>query len=173
MKIILPNKIMLILSPILFLALFCPRISAKEPDLRPLEPIVAEHIKNTKKDPSELAYISARGAALYTALSGYIYKNPRNENDKKLSDDLFNKALIYSESSTICGLISKKTEEATLNQIKILVQTYGEMIIASKQLNNQVISPAISADMNALTLIEPTIVSIVLDSGKNEKSKSK
>ncbi|MBI3886024.1 MAG: hypothetical protein HY302_09890 [Opitutae bacterium] len=138
-------------------------LMAEELPLRPLEPIVSELTKSEKPDVSELAYVSARGAALFTALSSYVDSNAAGERDKKLANDLLREALPFFQVAVLMGLEAKKTKEATESQIKILIEAYSQMMIRSKQLNNEIASPAVTKDLAALKLIEPVVQTIAAE----------
>lgn len=146
-------------------------LHAEELSLKPLEPIITEFRKSEDPDLSELAYISARGASLFIAFSGYIDENSRGDKDKALATKFSEKADAYYKVAVILGPKSKKTKEATDEQIKILAQIYVKMMVASKQLNNEIASPAITKDMDALKLIEPVIFGLVAEI-KNQSSEA-
>jgi hypothetical protein len=137
-----------------------PVLHAEELTLKPLEPIIAEFNKNDNPDISQLAYVSARGGALFLAMSGYIEENSRGEKDNALAKKLSEKADAYYKVAVILGSRSKKTKDATDGQMRILTETYVKMMVASKQLNNEIASPAITKDMDALKSIEPVILEL-------------
>jgi hypothetical protein len=68
-----------------------------------------------------------------------------------------------------CGLKTNKTEDAILAQVKLLMDTYSAMMIKSKQLNNEIMSPAIQKDMEALKLIAPIVDGILEEENKAKK----
>jgi len=150
-------------------------LHAEELTLKPLEPIIKELIESPNPDPSELAYASARGAALFLALSAYIEANPRTDgSDKQIVLNFKTLWLAYFRVASSLGRSFSKTEDATAEQLKILSETYAKMIIASKQLNNEIFSPAIRKDIAALKLIEPTVLKIAGDlEGRSSKAQPK
>lgn len=152
-----------------------PSLHAEELALKPLEPIIKELIESPNPDPSELAYASARGAALFLALSAYIEANPRSDgSDKQIVVNFKTLWMAYFRVASILGRSFSKTEDATVEQVKILSETYAKKIVASKQLNNEIFSPAIRKDIAALKLIESTVLEISGNvDGRSAKPQSK
>ncbi|HEY0969255.1 MAG TPA: hypothetical protein VGD88_17810 [Opitutaceae bacterium] len=133
-------------------------VRAEELQLKPLAPTIERLEKSQDPDPSELAYVAARGAALFVAMSGYLNKNAADDRDRKISDDLFEKAKPYYVSAQIIGTSTGKTKETVDQQIKLIVDAYSVMMVKSKQLNNTIVSPQIESDMEALKRLETTFV---------------
>jgi hypothetical protein len=150
-------------------------LQAEELNLKPLEPIVAEFTKSKSPDLNEFAYVSARGAALFLALSAYIEANPRPDGaDKQFVTNFKEKGMAYFLVAVIVGKKFSKTDEATVEQVQILLETYAKMIVASKQLNNEIVSPAIRKDIEALKQIEALVLEMAADfEKKSSKAPSK
>lgn len=133
-------------------------LRAEELALRPLEPIVAEFLKSEGKDLSELAYICSRGTALFMSYSLYIEANSAGAKDDAIAKKLSEKATPFLSVALILSQLPKKSKEASLQQIQLLTETYAKMMVASKQLNNEIMSPALKKDLDALELIEPAVL---------------
>lgn len=150
---------------------FTSSLHAEELTLKPLEPIVSELTKGGNPDLNELAYVSARGAALFMALSTYIEANPRSDGtDKPIVKNLHEKGMAYFGVAVVIGRMFSKTEDATAAQIQLLAETYTKMIVKSKQLNNEIASPAIKKDVEALKLIEAVVMGLATDFDKKSRT---
>lgn len=146
---------------------------AEELKLRLLKPIITQLTESKNPDISELGYVAARGAALFTALAGHIDANAANERDKKIAEDLQKRAVPYWQVAMACGLMTKKSTENSNEQVKLLFNTYTAMIRRSKQLNNEILSPAILEDMEALKSIESLVADFADTVEKSAGAKKK
>ena len=125
--------------------------------LKDLGPTVDELLKSSKSDTSELAYVSARGSALLLAISKYLDENPGRDADAKLSKDMMLNAHRYAIFSVWFGLKAGKSVKNSEAQIKMLLDIYETEMIRSKQLNNKILSPAISRDLENIERIAPLV----------------
>jgi len=148
-----------------------PVAAEEELKLRLLKPIIAQLERSSEPDMSEFQYVAARGAALFTALSGYITENAVNDRDREMAQDMQKRGVSYYQVALTSGLMTKKSTEKTNEQIKLLLETYSKMIVKSKQLNNEILSPAILEDIEALKTIESTIMQLAETAGKGAQAK--
>lgn len=148
-----------------------PVAAEEELKLRSLKPIIAQLERNSEPDMSEFQYVAARGAALFMALSGYITENAANDRDRKMAQDIQMRGVPYYQVALTSGLMTKKSTEKTNEQIKLLLETYLNMIVKSKQLNNELLSPAILEDLEALKAIESTIMQLAETAEKGAQAK--
>ncbi len=125
--------------------------------LKDLGPTVDELVKLGYSDASELAYVSARGSALFIAISKYLDENPGGERDVKQSKDMMLNAHRYAIFSSWFGLKAGKSVNNSEAQIKMLLDIYVTEMIRSKQLNNEVLSSAIRRDLKDVERIAPLV----------------
>lgn len=130
--------------------------SANELKLEPLRKYVDEITKNGNSDVSQLAYVGTRCAALFTALSGYVNENPRDDKDRELAEKLLARALPYFQVSMFLNMTANKmSQDAADTQMKLLIGRYSALMGESKQLNNEIMSPFVLAEMDAANYVRP------------------
>jgi hypothetical protein len=123
-------------------------------ELRRLKPLIDELVNAKHPDVGELAYANARGSAVFAAISMYLKENAQREQDRELSEQFAGKAVMFIEVASLLGEMTGKSKEATREQVKGLARNYLERMIASKQLNNEIITPEIREDMEAVKALE-------------------
>lgn len=129
--------------------------------LKDIGPTVDAILGDEKFDESELAYIGARGAALFVAISKWLDENPGDERDKELSIKLMERAHPFFAIAHLFGARTGKSEANIDAQISSLLEIYVREMARSKQLNNETLSAPISRDMKALERVAPLINELV------------
>ncbi len=137
--------------PLLFFAfsLFANLGYAEEAKMLPLSQII-ERLDTEKPDPSEIAYIGIRCAALWTVIGGIFDEGARNEKEKEIAKRALKKGGVFLfVGSVFDKRFNKKSDEALQKQMLMFAKIYGESIKENKLLNNSIFSPMISDEIDA------------------------
>lgn len=137
-----------------------PPVVCEEARLRPLSHIIKALTDAEKPELSEFAYISARGAGLYAALSAIIKASPRNDKEKKLAESYFALSHKHFQVAMVAGMRANQDLESTKAQVKLFFDNYTAMAVKSRQEDNEIFSPEILADLDALKEIQPNILAL-------------
>lgn len=138
--------------------------------LKDIGPSVDAILGGEKVDESELAYVGARGAALFVAISKWLDENPGSERDKEMSKKLMERAHPFFVIAHLFGTRTGKSKSNIDSQVASLLETYVREMVRSKQLNNEILSAPISRDMKALERVAPLVNELVRSLEKSREA---
>jgi hypothetical protein len=158
-----------------FTLIVSPNLRGEEPfPLRDITETVDDLLGPNEIDLSELAYVSARGMALYSTVAIFLNEwAVQGRGDKKVASNLESAVEKFHKVARVIGLKTGKSEKAILEQIVLLSEIYAKEMVRSKQLNNEIMSPVIKRDMQAISKAAPLLVGfadeLTSDSTKEKK----
>ncbi len=145
---------------------------ASEPfPLKELAPSVDTLLSSENPDHSELAYIAARGTALYFSVA-MVFEESGNggERDKNVIATMKEQSEQFFKVAVMSGLISKMTQDSIKERIQTLMEVYMKEMAQSKKLNNQYFSPVILKDTESLRKIQPLVARLSGEIAKASKN---
>lgn len=142
--------------------------------LKDLNPVIQTLLKSEKPDFSEMAYVAARGAALYTNMAAVFEENGNHDaKDKQLAANLKSIADKYFRVMVFTATKTGKSATALQDQITVLTKAYSTEMVKSKQLNNEYFGENIKRDRQALSQIESLIFEIADELARRNKPSAK
>ena len=128
--------------------------------LKDIGPSVEAILSDEKTDKTELAYVGARGGALFLAISKLLDENPssdRGELDKKLAQNYLESAHRFFKVAQFYGEITGMSEKNIHAQLSSLMEIYLQEMVRSKQLNNEIMSAPILRDFKEIQRVAPLV----------------
>ncbi len=146
--------------------------------LKDIGPSVEAILSDEKTDESELAYVAARGTALFLAISKILDENPssgRGELDKNLAQGYLESSHRFFKVASFLGAKTGKSEKNITAQVSLLMETYLQEMVRSKQLNNEIMSAPILRDVKALQRVAPFVNGLdeVIEASQKVRTKEK
>jgi hypothetical protein len=146
--------------------------------LKDIGPSVEAILSDEKTDETELAYVAARGTALFLAISKILDENPsseRGELDKNLAQGYLESSHRFFKVASFLGAKTGKSEKNITAQVSLLMETYLQEMVRSKQLNNEIMSAPILRDVKALQRVAPFVNGLdeVIEASQKVRTKEK
>lgn len=147
---------------------------ATKAELKPLADYV-QRVLGDEPDLAEMGYVSRRCWALYFTLGSMAAEGARDDKDRAVAKSMLERAQEFLFVATVLdSRFNKKSAEFMVDQNNLLAFIYAQSMVESKKINNSVMSPLISRDLEIAKQLWPyylRVAGMLRESSGDQSSK--